>query len=58
MMLAKQVKKIEYMFLIKKIDQGIKWNPTSHDRHFVKYVTNMQSTSHNNISEHRGLILI
>jgi len=49
---------IETMILKQILEQILDWNPTKHDRHFVKHVTNMHSTSHNNISEHRGLILI
>jgi len=46
------------MMHLQKQGQGLDWTPTSHDRHFVKHVTNMKSIGLNNRSEHRGLILI
>ena len=40
------------------LEKILDMTPTSHDRHFIKHVTNMYSTGHNKIYEHSGLILI
>lgn len=38
--------------------QGLGLPPTSHDKHFIKHITHMKSTSHNNRYDHRNNILI
>lgn len=43
---------------LQKHHEGLDWTSTSHDRHFVKHITNMKSIGLNNRTEHRDIILI
>ena len=49
---------IAIMIQMKILEQGLDCNPTSHEKGFVKHITNMHSTGLNNRSEHRGITLI
>ena len=49
---------VKKMIQMQILEQILEWTPTSHDKNFVKHVTNMQSTCHKNKFEHRDLILI
>ena len=46
------------MMPMKILKQELDWTPTSDDMNFIKHVTNIHSTGHNNRSKHRVLILI
>ena len=46
------------MIHLKKNQQGLEWTLTSHDRHFIKQVTNMKAMGLNSRTEHKGLVLI
>ena len=48
----------EIRLLMQTFDKGLVLTSTSHDRHFIKHIINMKSTSHNNRSKHMDLILI
>jgi len=56
--LSRMINEIETKALTQTIEKILDLTPTIHDSHFVKHVTNMQTTSHNNRSECRGIILI
>jgi len=58
MKLTEMKNDIEIMIQMEVLEQGLDLTPTSHDRHFVKHVTNMNPIGLNNIFEHSGLKLI
>ena len=58
MKLLENIINTEIRLQMQTLDQGLDITPTSHDRNFVKHITNMKSTDGNNRYEHKDLILI